>query len=94
MSMTKIKMEEQDNLRLKRAQYEKDSIADLIARNMNEVPSQFWIDKLVDATISLEDCKQEMSKKYIFPQFTPDELKRVNWKANFTEGEFEVYFDE
>ena len=92
--MFKIEMTKEDNLKLKRAQYEKDSIADLIARNMNSTPNQFWLDKLVDANIVLEDCKQEMTRKYIAPNLSPEDLAKASWSANFIEHSLEVTVNE
>lgn len=89
-----VAMTEEDGLKLKRAQYEKDTVSDLILRNMSSEPSRFWIDKLTEASIFLDDCKQEMTLKYIVPKLTKEQLNVASWKANFKTYELEVTVNE
>lgn len=85
-----IKMEENDTFKLKRLQYEKDSLVDLISRNMNAEVSQYWFDRLVEATANLDLYKQEITEKYVAPKLAKEQLDKATWKADFIKQELEV----
>lgn len=87
-----LKIDEQDINNLQRAQYEYDTIFDLINRNNNQ-PSDFWLEKLVEANIRLNLYKNEITTKYIEPKVDKKDLEKTTWTANFRTEELEVVID-
>ena len=61
---------------------------------MNSVPNDFWFNKLVESNIALQECKDEMTTKYINPKLTKEQLEKAVWKADFINQELEVTVNE